>query len=630
MIILVSALIALTGVYGNSGSCPSVCVCKWKGGKQTVECTDRALLTVPENIDPETQVLDMSSNNLQILAKETFIRAGLLNLQKVYLKSCKLGQIDNRAFLGLTNLVELDMSNNLLTSIPSGTFEDVRFLRELILARNPIQKIEGNAFKTVPGLVKLDLSRCDIQSIAPRAFEGVQLLESLKLNGNKLSELKPKTVETLSKLHGVELHDNPWICDCNLRAAKLWLTNNNIPYPISPTCSGGPDRVLDRTFAELEVDDFACRPGIRLDSRYVEATAGENATILCKIDSIPTAHITWYWNSRQLANNSAFSPSQRVHIIETGNFEKRSTLVITNVQETDSGEFNCLAENRAGNIEANYTLHVTNRGVGMASLGSGQIAGLSAALVILILFILFIILVLLVRLRRMPFAETKTPGQLEVVANGNAINSNNKLASSPITVETSSFTERKNIPSELHLNPIQKPPRVAEISYTTSHFDGGSVLTKFSAPISNPDLINDTKRPDEDDTIQQRPTSGEYNRVGESLYPSGLWDSQKSSEFLHRTASTGYGLDSNDKTPIIDGDEEYSCRALEGYPPDYGLPIPSTSPGVSPTNPPHPSAKTLRVWQRGVPVLPPVTALKRVLTRNSPDEGYQEGCGTDV
>lgn len=85
-----------------------------------------------------------------------------------------------------------------------------------------------------------------------------------------------------------------------------------------------------------------------------------------------------------------------------------------------------------------------------------------------------------------------------------------------------------------------------------------------------------------------------------------------------------------------------SCSGGGGYPSDYGLPIvagaehevqksfrePLQQPPGMPTN-----AKTLRVWQRGgVPVLPPVTALKRALTssRNSPDEGYQEGCGTDV
>lgn len=640
-IMLVASL--LSGGSAMSSPCPTVCACKWKGGKQTVECIDRALITIPESIDSETQVLDMSGNNLQILPRETFVRAGLLNLQKVYLRSCRLGQIDDRALRGLTNLVELDLSHNLLTSIPSATFQDVPFLRELTLSRNPIQKIESHAFKTVPGLVKLDLSYCELQSIAPKAFDGVELLESLKLNGNKLYQLKPKTVETLSRLHGVELHDNPWYCDCHLRAAKLWLKDNNIPYPIAPMCSGGPERVIGKSFAELQVDDFACKPEIRLDSRYVEATTGDNATVVCRVESIPSAHVTWYWNGRHLANNSAFSPYQRVYIIEHGEFEKRSSLILTNAQESDSGVFYCLAENRAGNAEANYTLRVAHRIAGMATLGSGQIAGLSAAVVILILFILLIILIFLVRLRRIPFTETKTPGQLEIVANGNAVNSaSSKPVTSPVTVETSSFMERKSVPSDLNLNPIQKPPRASDVAYSTSSYDVNECIsgtTQFAAPISNPDLINDTKRPDADDaSIQQRPGSGEYSRVNESLYPSGLWDqSQLNGEYLNRTGAgktVGYGYDASDKTPIIDGmalEEEYACRTLEGYPADYGLPIiPATSPGVSPTNPQHPSAKTLRVWQRGVPVLPPVTALKRVLSRNSPDEGYQEGCGTDV
>lgn len=612
-----------TSVLANSGLCPSVCVCKWKGGKQTVECLDRGLITIPDNIEPATQVLDVSGNNLQILPRDSFFRISLLNLQRIYIRSCKLGQIDPQALRGLKNLVELDLSYNLLTSIPSSTFNDVPFLRDLTLAHNPIQKVESYAFQTVPSLLKLDLAHCQLQFIAPKAFEGVAL-EYLKLNGNQLRELRPKTVERLSSLRGVEMHENPWVCDCHLREAKVWLVEQNIPYPISPTCIGGPDRVVGRSFNELDIDDFACRPDVRLDSRYVEATSGDNATIVCRVESIPPAHVTWYWNGRHLINNSAFSSYQKVYIVESGTFEKKSTLILTNAQEADSGEFNCIAENRAGNIEANYTLHVTQRIAGMATLGSGQIAGLSAALVILILFILLVILVMLVRLRRTSVVDTKTPHQLEALPNGNAGSS--AKPASPVT-DNAGFTEKKTVPSDLSLNPIQKPPRT-EMPYSANY--GGSMINpQFANPASNPDLINDTRRPDEDEaSLQQRPSSGEYSRANDSLYPSGVWDGG-----IQRSSSTNFGYDSNDKTPIIDGmsvEEDYS-RALEGYPADYGLPIlPAASPGVSPTNPPHPSAKTLRVWQRGVPVLPPVTALKRVLTRNSPDEGYQEGCGTDV
>ncbi|XP_072396248.1 uncharacterized protein kek1 [Diabrotica undecimpunctata] len=641
-------------VSAMGGLCPVACTCKWKGGKQTVECMERGLITIPDSIDPETQVLDLSGNNLQILHRETFNRTGLINLQRVFLRSCRIGQIDNLAFRGLTNLIELDLSHNLLTGIPTGTFKDIPFLRDLIISNNPIQKIESQAFQAVHGLVKLDLSNCEIQNVAPKAFEGIEMLESLKLNGNRLSELRLRTVETLTRLHGVELHDNPWHCDCRLRSVKEWLVRNNIPYPENPVCSGGPERVIHKTFGELHIDDFACKPEILPVSRYIEAVSGENATITCRANAVPSAHVKWYWNGKQLINNSIFTPHQMIHIYEEGKQEKRSNLVITNIQEGDPSEFYCVAENRAGSSEANFTLRVSLRPLGITSLGNGQIAGLSAALVFLILFILIVISILLLRLRRLPFTESKTPGQIEVVTVVNNGHIPNGKAVSPVNTpeETSSFSERKP-PGELNFcNPVQKPPRLNDIPYSTVHYSGnGSVVTGscFVSPSStsgnNPDLINDTKGGEMVPTAVEnfdRPLSGEYSRNPDSLYPSGLWDSE------HGPSNTSFQY--NDKTPIMhDGTstggsiEELTFRLAQGtnrlaaYPSDYGLPIAETkteniSIPASQVNLPV-NAKTLRVWQKGaVPVLPPVTALKRVLTsnRNSPDEGYQEGCGTDV
>ena len=46
------------------------------------------------------QVLDLGGNNLQILPREVFSRHGLLNLQKLKLSNCKIGQIDPTAFRG--------------------------------------------------------------------------------------------------------------------------------------------------------------------------------------------------------------------------------------------------------------------------------------------------------------------------------------------------------------------------------------------------------------------------------------------------------------------------------------------------------------------------------------------------
>lgn len=756
LLILLTLCIVRTGA--DRTQCPAVCQCKWKGGKQAVECIDKQLKVIPDNIDHSTQVLDMSGNNLQILAKDTFTKANLLNLQKLFLRNCRIGQIDDGAFAGLTNLVEVDLSLNLLTAIPTAAFQYIPSLRDLTLARNHIQKVESHAFRNVTSLTKLDLAYCEIQTIAPQAFEGLGMLHTLKLNGNQLSELRPKTIETLNKLHGVELHENPWICDCRLRAAKVWLTDNKIPYTIPPVCAGGPERIIGKSFYDLQVDDFACKPEMLPVRRYIQAFSGENASIECRTSAVPSANVNWYWNGKLLLNNTQFSSSQRVYVYEQGNFEKRSRLVLTNAQDTDSNEFYCVVENRAGTAEANFTLHVVIRDIGFA-IENKQIIGLSAALVILILFILLIILFLLVRLRRIPMPDTKTPNQVEVITSVSPSSNVNGKVSTPINDVHS--PDRKNSADLKCANPVQKPPRLTDLPYSTSHYDaGGSLIASGNCFVSpthssagnNPDLINDTKRLGSISDLAgtgggpgglldgnivnsaasgslsanvasalntlslmdpiERPGSGEYSRAGcDSLYPSGLWEThssnltsaleQTSDMLLARTpgstiASGGYTTYS-DKTPIIGANNnmmnlddetssvDYLSRTFPrthfggsgtisvagggsssgsnvggavggtainvatsgggGYPSDYGLPI---VPGaeqlhnkLSSLQPAHHgstgsmpmNAKTLRVWQKGgVPVLPPVTALKRALSnsRNSPDEGYQEGCGTDV
>ena len=87
-----------------------------------MECRDQGQISIPDKLDIETQVLDLSGNNLQILPREVFSRHGMVNLQRLHLANCKIGQIDPTAFRGLTNLVELNLAGNLLTAVPTATF----------------------------------------------------------------------------------------------------------------------------------------------------------------------------------------------------------------------------------------------------------------------------------------------------------------------------------------------------------------------------------------------------------------------------------------------------------------------------------------------------------------------------
>ena len=87
-----------------------------------MECRDQGQISIPDKLDIETQVLDFSGNNLQILPREVFARQGMVNLQRLHLANCRIGQIDPTAFRGLTNLVELNLAGNLLTAVPTATF----------------------------------------------------------------------------------------------------------------------------------------------------------------------------------------------------------------------------------------------------------------------------------------------------------------------------------------------------------------------------------------------------------------------------------------------------------------------------------------------------------------------------
>ena len=118
-----------------------------------MECRDPDQISIPDQIDMETQVLDLSGINLQILSREVFARHGLLNLQKLHLSSCKIGQIDPTAFRGLTNLVELNLSGNLLTSVPTATFAG-----KLLQNQNIIFSIFFRYYYTVVHLLLLLLS----------------------------------------------------------------------------------------------------------------------------------------------------------------------------------------------------------------------------------------------------------------------------------------------------------------------------------------------------------------------------------------------------------------------------------------------------------------------------------------
>lgn len=67
--------------------CPSICSCKWKGGKKTVSCINSGLHDLPSGIEVDTQVIHLNDNDFSeaVLSASIFAEYGLTSLQKIYL-----------------------------------------------------------------------------------------------------------------------------------------------------------------------------------------------------------------------------------------------------------------------------------------------------------------------------------------------------------------------------------------------------------------------------------------------------------------------------------------------------------------------------------------------------------------
>ncbi|XP_024947275.1 uncharacterized protein LOC107274247 isoform X2 [Cephus cinctus] len=365
-------MIGILAMLRVAEGCPSMCACKWKSGKEWVECANRKLKTVPQGAREETQVLDLSENQLFELTSESFLVLGLTNLQKLYLGRSKISKISERAFLGLVGLVELDLSGNLIHAVPSETFTSYPGLMRLILNDNPIRTIARDAFAPLGHLTNLELSHCQLELIESGAFAGLHSLEWLRLDGNILERVPEGTLPLGGNLHGLSLHNNTWFCDCRLRPLHVWLKESlaNVPQETEPICHS-PGRLHGRQIKSVKFGELACLPQITL-KEHLEAYEASNLSIHCNVAAIPAARITWLFNGEPCeprienyslpgsATSSTTSFQRYVHR-QRGIENATSTLLVQTLEPTDEGTYSCVADNAAGIVEANLSLRVLLR-----------------------------------------------------------------------------------------------------------------------------------------------------------------------------------------------------------------------------------------------------------------------------
>lgn len=556
-------LIVFLAFISFTCGCPNLCTCKWKSGKQTIECDNRGFLAIPQGMDPGTQVLEFSRNNLGTLQKELFLKLDLINLQRIYLSDCGIINIHDRAFVGLTNLVELDLSNNLITAVPTESFADCPSLMRLTLNENPISTIHRAAFAHLSYLNTLELRNCEISKVEVGAFQGLHSLEWLHLNENRLTTLTGPRVLPES-LKGIELQENMWECDCHILDLRAWLLAFRIPQTVEPICNG-PVRHKGRNLKAVPVPELACLPSVSPTSFYLELGEGKNVSLLCHIHAIPEAKVSWWFQGQMLQNDSVIAPGMRlIYFIEEGSQDKLSELFILNARSEDNGTYICNAENFAGRAEANFTIKIILKEepiVIIVSFPFEYLLAVIAGAVALALILVIVMIASILRCRRNRRRLQKREQTKEIalqyqqnISKCSVLRGNVNQILDPVKASEPGIDQQNQV-FLYTATSEERFPTMSPSLVTTNQVSSPSSLKRYQLE-QNPDLINDTES-----VGRRREGDGEDNtEVPES-------------ELLN--SITPQNLIQFSTTCLRGSNEFYSSGGLidrEGYPVDYGLP----------------------------------------------------------
>ncbi|RZB39548.1 toll-like receptor 4, partial [Asbolus verrucosus] len=190
--------------------CPSQCKCDIFEKLKRATCTNRKLAGIESNLPQQTELLDLSYNQISHLDKHVFI-------------------IHMKAFEGLNKLKSLDLSYNAIQYILKNWLRNLKSLEELYLRGNSFSKFDDEPLFNSKTLKKLDLSNCRIAYLG-QALSDLPNLEILDISGNYLINLNVATVAPLKNLNILNAKNNTFSCDEKLRNLTNYCVQNGIRF----------------------------------------------------------------------------------------------------------------------------------------------------------------------------------------------------------------------------------------------------------------------------------------------------------------------------------------------------------------------------------------------------------------
>uniref|UniRef100_UPI00398EA63A uncharacterized protein n=1 Tax=Pristiophorus japonicus TaxID=55135 RepID=UPI00398EA63A len=226
---------------------PSLGVCapyRDLAGKVGTNCSHRSLVSVPDSLSPDTEILLLDFNSLSSISLSWF--KALPQLHDLSLSNNRIQNLDMDYPLPIK---KLDLSSNSLTSLPN--FRNLPQLRRLVLDHNKIPALPEGAFDNLIELDELSIRGNTIQVIPEQIFHPLENLRYLTLSENKIKGFPNNSLDKLEYLEKfdvsmnelitvprnffennlipyVYLHNNSWHCECDtVQYLREWIQSND-------------------------------------------------------------------------------------------------------------------------------------------------------------------------------------------------------------------------------------------------------------------------------------------------------------------------------------------------------------------------------------------------------------------
>ncbi|XP_062943845.1 leucine-rich repeat, immunoglobulin-like domain and transmembrane domain-containing protein 2 [Cynocephalus volans] len=331
--------------------CLPGCTCSEESFGRTLQCMSISLEKIPGNLPEE--------------------------FKKVRIENSPLFELPRGSFFNMSTLEYLWLNFNNVTVIHPGALEHLPELKELRLEGNQLRSVPWTAFRVTPLLRVLDLKHNKIDVLPELALQFLVNLTYLDLSSNRLTVVSKSVflnwltyqkrqqpgcgAEILSSLV-LALHNNPWVCDCRLRALVQFVKSINLSVILvnSYLICQGPLSKAGQLFHETKLS-VCMKPQISTPSANVTVQVGQNVTLRCLAQASPSPAIAWTYPLSMWREFDALLAGKHLGPVLTSSTAEDaavSELTIPAAHLVDSGNYTCVASNSIGRSTLVISLHV--------------------------------------------------------------------------------------------------------------------------------------------------------------------------------------------------------------------------------------------------------------------------------